>query len=129
MKLLGSLGVVKMAILGLLLTLSLPFDTLGQGRGRRVGRGYDKKCDKFVNCHDARDGRWDGRGPQRQDGLFDRIFNRNRRNRRFDDDDSRRRSRRSRRFDDDDDFGRLSRRERRERRLFFENNHRGRRRF
>lgn len=128
MKLLGSLGVVKVAVLGLLLTLSLPVDTFGQGRGRRAGRGLDKKCDKFVNCHDARDGRWDGRGPQRQDGLFDRIFNRNRRNRRSDDDDFRRRSRRTRRSDDDD-FGRLSRRERRERRLYFENNYRGRRRF
>jgi hypothetical protein len=26
----------------------------------------EKKCGKFVNCHDARDGRWDGRGPDRR---------------------------------------------------------------
>ncbi len=25
---------------------------------------YNKKCGKFVNCHDARNGRWDGRGPR-----------------------------------------------------------------
>jgi hypothetical protein len=31
------------------------------------GRGRDQnwKCGKFVNCHDARNGRWDGRGPNR----------------------------------------------------------------
>lgn len=60
-----------------------------QGRGRGVGQGrradvfYDrdyrgnrgrnhnwKKCGKFVNCHDARDGRWDGRGPRRTNGFW-----------------------------------------------------------
>lgn len=33
-----------------------------QGNGR--GRGQAKKFEKFVNGHDARDGRWDGRGPR-----------------------------------------------------------------
>src|SRR6267154_6773794 len=37
----------------------LPATSLSQGRGR----GQDKKLDKFVNGHDARNGRWDGRGP------------------------------------------------------------------
>src|SRR5262247_453263 len=32
------------------------------GRGR--GRFNDKKAEKFINGHDARDGRWDGRGPR-----------------------------------------------------------------
>jgi len=34
--------------------------------GRLDGRGRDQswKCNVFVNCHDARDGRWDGRGPR-----------------------------------------------------------------
>jgi len=60
-----------------------------QGRGRGNGRGrstdvfanrdyrYDRgrnqnwKCGKFVNCHDARDGRVDGRGPGlRRNGTF-----------------------------------------------------------
>ena len=62
---------------------------LGQGRGRGNGNGngrgrgpiifgnggpgnssnQDKKCAKFVNCHDARDGRWDGRGPRSNGGA------------------------------------------------------------
>ena len=40
--------------------LSLP--TFAQGRGN--GRGVSKKSTKFVNGHDARDGRFDGRGPR-----------------------------------------------------------------
>jgi hypothetical protein len=55
----------------------------GNGRGRGPGSNLDKKCAKFVNCHDARDGRLDGRGPGvtqvRQQSDAD-IF-RNRRNR------------------------------------------------
>ena len=54
---------------GLVLLLTLPAVSMAQGRGRGQGRGngpdWDKKCAKFVNCHDARDGRWDGRGPNR----------------------------------------------------------------
>jgi len=52
---------------GLVLLLAMPAISLAQGRGRGRGRGpdWDKKCAKFVNCHDARDGRWDGRGPRR----------------------------------------------------------------
>jgi len=42
-------------------------------RGNRV-RNQDWKCEIFVNCHDARDGRLDGRGPRRtgiwRDGVF-----------------------------------------------------------
>lgn len=33
------------------------------GRNRNYNRHYNKKCGKFVNCHDARAGRIDGRGP------------------------------------------------------------------
>ena len=59
-------------ILGLLLAMAIPATALGQGRGRGHGRGHNgdsvwsnnKKCAKFRNCHDARDGRWDGRGPR-----------------------------------------------------------------
>ena len=58
-----------MIILTLLLAIVLPATALGQGRGRGHGRGgifgnQNNKCGKFVNCHDARDGRWDGRGPR-----------------------------------------------------------------
>ena len=42
-------------------TLFLPASGSAQGRGN--GRGLGKKAFKFVNGHDARDGRWDGRGP------------------------------------------------------------------
>lgn len=84
--------------LGLLMLLSASVDTMGQGRGRRVSR-LDKKCSKFVNCHDARDGRWDRRGPNRRASLRDRTFRRNRRNR---DSDRRVRIRRDR----DRDFSR-----------------------
>src|SRR5215470_5355426 len=50
-----------------ILVLVLPVISSAQGRGNGKGNGggpdMDKKCAKFVNCHDARDGRWDGRGP------------------------------------------------------------------
>lgn len=114
MKLFRSKNVFRIAVLCLLVGVSVPIDVLGQGRGRRVGQGQNRKCEKFVNCHDARDGRWDGRGPRRDVSLTDRIFGRSRRNRRF---------------DDDDDFRRLSRRERRQRRLSRDDSYRGRRRF
>lgn len=50
------------AVLVLFGSLLLPPDAVAQGNGR--GRGQAKKFDKFVNGHDARDGRWDGRGPR-----------------------------------------------------------------
>ena len=108
MKVSVSRNVVGAAVLALLMMLSVSSEVLGQGRGRRVSR-LDKKCSKFVNCHDARDGRLDGRGPNRRAGFGDRIFRRNRRNR---DDDrdwdrmSRRRRTRDRDRDRDRDFDR-----------------------
>ena len=80
MKVSISRNVVGSALLVLLMILSLSADVLGQGRGRRASRSY-KKCAKFVNCHDARDGRWDGRGPNRDISITDRIFRRSRRTR------------------------------------------------
>ena len=35
---------------------------------QRRGRFNDKKSGKFINGHDARDGRWDGRGPRSRFG-------------------------------------------------------------
>lgn len=75
------------AFFALMVAIALPSATLGQGRGR--GRG--DKCDKFVNCHDARDGRVDGRGPRSDRDYDDRDdYGRGRgRNRRYDDYDYR----------------------------------------
>ena len=89
------------AALALLMLLSVAADTFGQGRGRRVFGLGDKKCAKFVNCHDARDGRWDGRGPRRNNNVLSSIgiFRRSRRVRRdrdFDRDRSWRRHRHDR---------------------------------
>jgi hypothetical protein len=85
--------------LSLLVILSVSSAAMGQGRGRRVSQ-WDKKCAKFVNCHDARDGRLDGRGPDRDRNVTNRFFRRHRRNR--DNDVIRRRGRdRDRDFDQD----------------------------
>jgi len=71
------------------------------------GRFFDKKAEKFINGHDARDGRWDGRGPRRRfvhrwdhDGRFrvrDRRLRDEWRDRRRDDHWRRRRILRGRR--------------------------------
>ena len=53
---------IWLILASLFLLAALPAATSGQGRGR--GRGQEKKLDTFVNGHDARDGRFDGRGPQ-----------------------------------------------------------------
>jgi hypothetical protein len=51
-----------LAIFVLFASLLIPAQAVAQGNGR--GRGQAKKFGKFVNGHDARDGRWDGRGPR-----------------------------------------------------------------
>lgn len=94
MKLLTSRKLFGITVLALLTMLSVSSEAMGQGRGRRVSR-MDRKCAKFVNCHDARDGRLDGRGPDRRDSLTN-IFRRNRRHR-----DIEVRNRRERRRDRD----------------------------
>jgi hypothetical protein len=109
------LSVLRIAVMALIVAMAMPVTSLAQGQGRGRGRGRDfdkleKKCGKFINCHDARDGRWDGRGPNRT--RFDDRFRRRRfRNRDLYDDDFRRLQRRrfrNRDFDDDD-FRRLQR--------------------
>jgi len=105
MRLLTSRMLFGMLVLALLTMLSVSSEAMGQGRGRRVSR-MDKKCAKFVNCHDARDGRRDGRGPDRR-GSLTNIFRRNRRDRDFEI-----RNRRERRRDRDFDRDRSWRRRR-----------------
>ena len=63
---------IVLVLLSLFLLSALPAIASAQGRGR--GRSQDKKFDKFVNGHDARDGRWDGRGP-RGSRVGQRIWN------------------------------------------------------
>jgi len=90
-----------MIVLTLVLAV-VPTTALGQGRGRGHGRGgifggSNNKCGKFVNCHDARDGRWDGRGP-RGTRVGNVVWrNRTRRHRNWDDDRYIMRNRRSHR--------------------------------
>src|SRR5687767_9937284 len=56
---------VGIIVMALLLVVAIPATSFGKEQGRRNGRGRNfdsRKCGKFVNCHDARNGRWDGRG-------------------------------------------------------------------
>lgn len=87
----GWLLMVAMMIVALLMpvaSMADPPHKRGRYRDRR-----DRKEEKFINGHDARDGRWDGRGPRfrnRRGGWDDCN--------RCDDDYRRRPRRRSRRW-------------------------------
>lgn len=74
-----STNLFGIVVLTLLMIFAVSTDTKAQGRGRRA-YGLGDKCAKFVNCHDARDGRWDGRGPNRSTRVTN-VFRRNRRDR------------------------------------------------
>jgi len=81
MKLQTSKVLLGIVLVGLVMAFGASTEAMGQGRGRGQGNShFDKKCEKFVNCHDARDGRWDGRGPNRQT-RFTNDFRRHRRSR------------------------------------------------
>jgi hypothetical protein len=68
-------GLLTLIALSLFSIMAVSSDVSAQGRGRgRYNRGWDRKCEKFVNCHDARDGRWDRRGPRRGDWSRDRYY-------------------------------------------------------
>jgi hypothetical protein len=58
--------------LAFLVLMSTSHDAQAQGRGRGKSN-EDWKCAKFVNCHDASEGRLDGRGPRR--GTNDNNWN------------------------------------------------------
>ncbi len=75
-----------------------------QGRGQRESN-RDKKCAKFVNCHDASEGRLDGRGPRRgtdSDNWRSRRFRHDRDSDEFSDHQRYRRRHRDRNFDRND---------------------------
>jgi hypothetical protein len=81
MKLWTSKNLLGILVVGLVVVFGASTDAMAQGRGRGRGNSHwDKKCEKFVNCHDARDGRVDGRGPNRSTG-FTNVFRRHRRSR------------------------------------------------
>ena len=91
--------------LAVVVNLALSDETFAK---QRRGRFNDKKAGKFINGHDARDGRWDGRGPRARfgdrrgrDGRFrfrDRWDRDDWRDRRRDDDRRRHRMPRGRRW-------------------------------
>lgn len=98
---------ILLVVASLCLLATLPATSFAQGRGR--GRGQEKKLDKFVNGHDARDGRWDGRGPRigRRSVISNAIIRQRRadrfRNRDFERNERfRNRELRRRGFDNDD---------------------------
>ena len=67
--------------LAVVVNLALSGETYAK---QRRGRFNDKKAGKFINGHDARDGRWDGRGPRTRFGdrrRDDRFIFRDRRDR------------------------------------------------
>lgn len=55
--------------LAIIVTMALSDATFAHDKHRR-GRFNDRKSGRFINRHDARDGRFDGRGPRR--GFRDR---------------------------------------------------------
>ena len=87
MKTAKSFRMMMVTIVAAGLLFLLPSIASAQGRGRGFGgrgfslgqgRGHDQswKCGKFVNCHDARNGRLDGRGPSRRTGFWQNgIYN------------------------------------------------------
>jgi len=108
MKLKASRNFFVIAALAVLVVVGASFEARGQGRNRRANK-LDKKCAKFVNCHDASEGRLDGRGPRRgtDDNNRDNWdWRRIRRDRDLDRDGSRRR--RHRNIDRDETWRRRS---------------------
>ena len=80
MKLKASRNLLGIAALAILVVISASFEARGQGRSRRAP-GLDRKCAKFVNCHDASEGRVDGRGPSRNNDVDNWDWRRARRDR------------------------------------------------
>ena len=89
----GRRNFVLLMLMTFLLVAIVPATSFGGDRGRR-GRGRDQswKCGKFINCHDARDGRRDRRRrniffDDRRDNRWWNTRSRDRRRwNRFDDD-------------------------------------------
>jgi len=66
----GKRPALWVAILTLIIAIGLPTVALAdppQGKGKSKASKQQRKNAKFKNGHDARDGRWDGRGPSDRD--------------------------------------------------------------
>jgi hypothetical protein len=96
MKLVTFRNFLMIGGLAFLVLISASYEARAQGRGRDESK-WDKKCAKFVNCHDASEGRVDGRGPRRGTDSDDSNWRRSRRDRDSDNFDHHRRYRRSHR--------------------------------
>jgi len=81
MKLVSFRNFLMVGGLAFLVLMSVSYEARAQGRGQRESN-RDKKCAKFVNCHDASEGRLDGRGPRRGNDSDNRTSRRFRRYRR-----------------------------------------------
>ena len=104
MKLVTLKNFVLVGGLAFLVLIGASFEAQAQGRGRGNSK-WDKKCAKFVNCHDASEGRWDGRGPRRDNDNWSSGRYRHRRDSdRFDDNRRRRHHRRDWRSDRNGDW-------------------------
>jgi hypothetical protein len=73
-------GLILLLVTMTLLMIVVPSDAAAQGRGHwRQDSSLGKKCGKFVNCHDARDGKWGNRDNSRR-AYRNRVYMRNYRN-------------------------------------------------
>lgn len=109
---------ILLIVAGLILLIAVPSASFAQGRSRDRDQ---RKSDRFVNGHDARDGRWDRRGPRSARGSVISNVIRHRRRGRFRNRDFDRDQRlRNRRFEmrrrnfDNDNFLRSQRLRRRQ---------------
>jgi hypothetical protein len=108
MKLLAFRNFFMVVGLAFLVLMGASYDARAQGRDRNASK-WDKKCDKFVNCHDASEGRLDGRGPRRgsdSNNWDSRRFRRDRDFDRFGNHQNRWRHQRDRDFDRDGNWRR-----------------------
>jgi hypothetical protein len=59
----NSRAALLFVVLTMVINLALSATAFADNKRWR-GRNRDKKAEKFINGHDARDGRFDGRGPK-----------------------------------------------------------------
>ena len=103
MKLVTFRNFFVIGALAFLVVMGASSEAQAKGRGRGDSK-REKKCAKFVNCHDASEGRVDGRGPRRETDNDNWNWRRFRNRRDADRFDDHRRHRRDRRTDRNGDW-------------------------